>query len=154
MAHGGYATLEDAEFEKDGRIVNYRKVSLTEEGEELRSALDLRLYIPDSSAPTVLNQRATGRSQKPAKPHAQRDIQEPQLTPDELELERELKAWRREEAKKYNFPAFRIFGDKTLRAIVLDCPRTIEDLLHVNGIGPEKASKFGESICAICATKP
>lgn len=154
MARGGYAALEDAEFEKDGRMVNYRKVSLTEEGEELRSALDLHLYLPDSSTPTIPNKRSTNKSPKPAKPHAQRDIQEPQLTPDELELERELKAWRREEAKKYNFPAFRIFGDKTLRAIVLDCPRTIEDLLHVNGIGPEKASKFGESICAICATKP
>jgi superfamily II DNA helicase RecQ len=62
-----------------------------------------------------------------------------------------LKAWRSEEAKKNNFPAFRVFGDKTLRAIVLDCPKTLDDLLQVSGIGPEKAAMFGESICAICA---
>src|SRR6185437_15277173 len=78
MARGGYAALEDAEFEKDGRMVNYRKVSLTEEGEELRSALDLHLYLPDSSTPTIPNKRSTNKSPKPAKPHAQRDIQEPQ----------------------------------------------------------------------------
>lgn len=153
MARGGYAQIEDAEFEKDGRTVNYRKVSLTEEGEELRGTFDLRLYIPDSPTTAAPQKRAAIKSSKPPKTIAQPTLQEPELTPNELELERQLKAWRREEAKKNNFPAFRIFGDKTLRAIVLDCPKTIEDLLRVNGIGSEKASKFGESICAICAAK-
>jgi superfamily II DNA helicase RecQ len=55
------------------------------------------------------------------------------------------------EAKKNGFPAFRIFGDKTLRSLVLERPRTIEDLLRVSGIGPEKASRFGDSICALCS---
>ncbi|MGH9586039.1 MAG: RecQ family ATP-dependent DNA helicase [Acidobacteriaceae bacterium] len=153
MARGGYATLENAAFEQDGRTVNYRKVSLTEEGEELRSAYDLHLYIPDSSAMVAPQKRATRKSSKPAKTIERPTTQEPELTPSELELEMELKAWRLGEAKKSKFAPYCVMSDKTLRAIVLDRPKTLEDLLQVNGIGPAKASKFGQSICAICASK-
>lgn len=149
MARGGYAMLENSEFEKDGRVVNYRKVSLTEEGEELRSSFGLRLFIHDAAEPSAPQKRS--RPKEMPKPAIASE--EAELTPAELDLEMRLKTWRREEAQKNNFPAFRIFGDKTLRAIVLDRPRTMEDLLRVNGIGPSKASKFGESICAICASK-
>lgn len=154
MARGGYAALEDTEFEKDGRTVAYKKISLTEAGEELYSMASLHLLIPDTHESTTPRKRATrDRKSNPAQPAkaAQPSADEPTLTLAEVELEEKLKAWRREEAKKYSFPAFRIFGDKTLRAIVLDRPKNIEDLLHVNGIGPEKAAKFGESICALCA---
>jgi RecQ family ATP-dependent DNA helicase len=154
MTGGGYATLEDAEFEKDGRTVTYRKVSLTDEGEELYSVANLRLFIPDSNTDAAKSTAPQHRTPQPKKTKAGKSsklIQEQELTPSELQLENKLKAWRLEEAKKSSFPAFRIFGDKTLRAIVLDRPTTMEDLLQVNGIGPEKAAKFGESICAICA---
>ena len=151
MARGGYATLENAEFEKDGRTVNYRKISLTEEGEELRSTVGTRLFVPDAAAEPPASKKKSRPKGTPSHAGGQATLTEPELSPSELDLEERLKAWRREEAKKLNFPAFRIFGDKTLRAIVLDCPRTIDDLLQVNGIGPEKTSKFGESICAICA---
>ncbi len=53
MARGGYATLEDAEFEKDGRTVAYQRVSLTDEGEELRTSVNLRLLVPDASPEAV-----------------------------------------------------------------------------------------------------
>ncbi|MFZ0662313.1 MAG: ATP-dependent DNA helicase RecQ [Acidobacteriaceae bacterium] len=154
MARGGYTTLEETEFEKDGRTVAYQKVSLTEQGEELHSVFDLRLFIPDASDTTAPQKRSAAKASKPATSNGKPALQEPELTPAELDLEKQLKAWRLDEAKKNNFPAFRIFGDKTLRAIVLDRPKTMEDLLQVNGIGPEKAAKFGESICAICAAKP
>lgn len=158
MARAGYAAVEDADFEKDGRTIAYKKVSLTEAGEELYSTTNLHLLIPDAPDYTT-PQKRVARDRKPkasasAKPEqliAQTQAQEPELTPAELQLEKKLKDWRREEAKKYNFSAFRIFGDKILRAIVLDRPKTIEDLLHVNGIGQEKAAKFGESICALCS---
>ncbi len=153
MTVGGYASLEDAEFEKDGRTVAYRKVSLTDEGEELFNATNLRLFIPDAADSAAPKKRAPQAGMSKAAKSGERSTaqSEPELNPSELDLEKKLKAWRLEEAKKYKFPPFRIFGDKTLRAIVLDRPKTIEDLLQVNGIGPEKAAKFGESICAICA---
>jgi RecQ family ATP-dependent DNA helicase len=152
MARGGYLALEDAEFEKDGRSVAYRKASLTDDGEQLFSLSGLRLLIPDAAAPqkqVTEKGKTSPRSLKAGK--ADVSISRPELTAAEAELEKALKAWRLDEAKRNNFPAFRIFGDKTLRAIVLDRPKTMEDLLRVSGIGPEKAARFGESICAICA---
>jgi superfamily II DNA helicase RecQ len=152
MARGGYATLEDAEFEKDGRAVAYRRVGLTDEGEELRSATRLCLFIPDvNSEPAIPAIRTAPGKSKAGKLASRAPQLEPELTPAELDLEKRLRAWRLEEAKRNSFPAFRIFGDKTLRAVVLDRPTTIQDLLHVSGIGPEKAAKFGADICAICA---
>jgi superfamily II DNA helicase RecQ len=157
MARGGYATLEDAEFEAEGRTITYRKVRLTDEGEELRGSVNLRLFVPDTSPEPVetpaARKRAGGSAKKKDEVTERASQAEPELTASELDLEKRLRAWRLDEAKRNNFPAFRIFGDKTLRAIVLDCPTTIEDLLRVNGIGPEKAAKFGESICGICAVK-
>ncbi|MGB7191162.1 MAG: ATP-dependent DNA helicase RecQ [Acidobacteriaceae bacterium] len=151
MACGGYATLEDADFEKDGRTVAYKKVGLTEEGEELRSAVNLRLFIPDASDSTAPQKRAArDKKSKPVKSTAQSPAQEAELTPAELDLEKRLKDWRLEQAKKLKLPTYCIFANKTLRAIVLDRPRNIEDLLRVNGIGPEKAARFGESICTLC----
>jgi ATP-dependent DNA helicase RecQ len=157
MARGGYASFEDAEFEKDGRMIAYRKVSLNDAGEEIDSATRLRLFLPDARAESDDKARSKGKrsrgqtSSSEAKGSAAAAV-EAAFTPQEAELEKKLRAWRLEEAKKNGFPAFRVFGDKTLRGIVLERPRTMEDLLRVDGIGPEKASRFGESICAICSS--
>jgi RecQ family ATP-dependent DNA helicase len=63
ITRGGYTSLEDAEFEKDGRTVAYRKVSLTEEGEELFNTSSLT-----SSSPTPPNRRGRNVRRKPENP--------------------------------------------------------------------------------------
>jgi len=150
MARGGYVTLEDAAFETQGKTIAYRKASLTDIGEELvasgAAASFSDLFVPDAPGATLSSSATKPLKRKAAKMPETEEA----LTAEEAELEKRLKSWRSEEAKKYSFPAFRIFGDKTLRSIVLERPRTIEDLLRVQGIGPEKASRFGESICRIC----
>jgi ATP-dependent DNA helicase RecQ len=156
MARGGYAVFEDAEFEKDGRTIAYRKVSLTDAGEEIDRGTRLHMFLPDAHAEGAQKTRVRGKSKILAGSGAGQQkkllvAEEVMYSPQEIELEKKLRRWRLEEAKKSGFPAFRIFGDKTLRGIVLERPRTIEDLLRVDGIGPEKASRFGESICAICS---
>jgi superfamily II DNA helicase RecQ len=158
MARGGYAAFEDAEFEKDGRMIAYRKVSLTDAGEEIDSATRLRLFLPDARVESDDKARSRSKGKRSTERASASETKgsavaavEVALSPQEAELESKLRAWRLEEAKKNGFPAFRIFGDKTLRGIVLERPRTMEDLLRVDGIGPEKASRFGESICAICS---
>jgi superfamily II DNA helicase RecQ len=156
MARGNYAVFEDAEFEKDGRTIAYRKVSLTDAGEEIDRGRRLHMFLPDAPAEGAEKTRVRGKGKAPAGSESaqQRKLlaaEDALYSPQEVELEKKLRTWRREEAKKNGFPAFRIFGDKTLRSIVLERPLTIEDLLRVDGIGPEKASRFGESICAICS---
>jgi ATP-dependent DNA helicase RecQ len=153
LARGGYATLEEAAFETDGRTIPYRKVSLTAEGEDL-TAVPPELLLPDAAGTETQDRsRKSARSTKknsPSKSAAPSEDDAP-FTPAEAEREKRLRVWRSGEAKKHGFPAFRIFGDKTLRAIVLERPRTMDDLLQISGIGPEKASRFGTEICSICA---
>ena len=50
-----------------------------------------------------------------------------------------------------NVPAFCILGNRTLQAIAAECPKTIDDLMTISGVGPSKAEKFGKAICRICA---
>jgi RecQ family ATP-dependent DNA helicase len=155
MARGGYAEIEDAEFEKDGRSIAYRKVSLTDAGEEIHSATRLNLFLAGAldgnDKKSQSRRKGTSSPSRPASLAKLPVEVEVPLSPQEADLEKKLRAWRVEEARKHGFPAFRIFGDKTLRGIVLERPRTMDDLLRVDGIGPEKASRFGESICAICS---
>ncbi|HEX3470449.1 MAG TPA: ATP-dependent DNA helicase RecQ [Silvibacterium sp.] len=156
MARGSYIIFEDAEFESEGRTIAYRKVSLTDEGEELSSTTALRLFVPEARSPEPPKHRSekSGSGKKaeriPQRKTASDDTEE-SLTPSELELEMKLKAWRLDEARKNGFAAFVILSNKTLRSIVRERPSTVEDLLRVPGIGPGKAARFGESICAICA---
>lgn len=156
MARSGYASLEDAVFEKDGREIAYRKISLTDAGEDIDHGTSLRILIPDSHVENSGKTPARGRKKSDsaassAKQSSLKIDAAPVYSAEEAELEKKLRAWRMDEARKNGFPAFRIFGDKTLRSLVLERPRTTEDLLRVAGIGPEKASRFGDSICALCS---
>ena len=45
-----------------------------------------------------------------------------------------------------NVPPYVIFGDKTLRDIASKKPETVEALMECNGIGENKADRFGKAI--------
>ena len=66
--------------------------------------------------------------------------------PQSLEIVAVLKKWRKQTAEKMNVPPYVIFGDKTLHDIAQKKPQTIEELLECNGIGENKAQKFGQAI--------
>jgi ATP-dependent DNA helicase RecQ len=72
------------------------------------------------------------------------------LTLEQKALEQNLRDWRKSEAAKTGKPAFIVFGDSVLNNIVHAQPQTINDLLNVNGIGPEKADRYGADIIALC----
>lgn len=57
-----------------------------------------------------------------------------------------LKKWRLTEAHARNVPAFYILGDKTLNAIALAKPLSLQALKNVKGIGPHKLNEYGEDI--------
>jgi len=73
------------------------------------------------------------------------------LTPDQLLLDAELRAWRKAESERMGLPQFFVLGASTLRSIVLLRPKTIAQLQSIAGIGPDKAEKFGASIVNICS---
>lgn len=74
------------------------------------------------------------------------------LTDSELALLNALKKWRAEEAKKSGVPAFYIFSNKVLEALVRVKPATENALVRdVKGIGPQKAEKFGPDVLSLIA---
>ena len=57
-----------------------------------------------------------------------------------------LKEWRLARARAAETPAYTIFDDKTLTAIVENEPRTKTALRAVPGIGPVKLERYGDEV--------
>jgi RecQ family ATP-dependent DNA helicase len=146
LATAGLVEIEDASFEKDGRAVNYRRASLTREGEERPEAAPLGLRVRESAG------RATApRRERPPKARENSPSPARPLDPGGEALERRLREWRLALAKRERKPAFLIFGDGVLRAIAHARPRTLSALAAVHGVGPAKVERFGADICRLCA---
>lgn len=64
----------------------------------------------------------------------------------QLELLKNLKAWRLKTATELDQPAFVIFSDKSLRDLVAKRPQSLDDLQHVYGFGPAKIERFGTDV--------
>ncbi|HZA04127.1 MAG TPA: ATP-dependent DNA helicase UvrD2 [Propionibacteriaceae bacterium] len=71
-------------------------------------------------------------------------------TYDEATMSR-LREWRRQEAAEQKLPAYCIFTDATLVALAESRPRNSAELVKIQGLGPAKASKYGEHVLAILA---
>jgi DNA helicase-2/ATP-dependent DNA helicase PcrA len=67
------------------------------------------------------------------------------------DLVAQLKTWRLERARSQGVPAFVVFNDRTLEAIVSALPSSPEGLLEVPGIGPTKLEAYGDDLLDILA---
>ena len=72
------------------------------------------------------------------------------LTAEQQALDQRLRDWRKAESQRIGLPQFFVLGSSALRSIVLIRPRTVAQLQTIDGIGPEKAAKFGTSIVELC----
>ena len=72
------------------------------------------------------------------------------LDPIQQELEEKLRAWRKVESERMGLPQFFVLGTSTLRSIVLERPKTLDQLLKIKGVGQEKLERFGASILEVC----
>ncbi|MGA9489342.1 MAG: HRDC domain-containing protein, partial [Mycobacterium sp.] len=113
------------------------------------------LLIKDAAGATSSKSRKSAakssgtRSAGSTKSAAKREA--PSFTPAQKDLEARLREWRKAEAAKTRKPPFLIFSDSSLENIVVAAPRNISSLLQVNGIGPEKADRYGAAIIALCS---
>jgi DNA helicase II / ATP-dependent DNA helicase PcrA len=71
---------------------------------------------------------------------------------DEATMNR-LREWRRQEAAEQKLPAYCVFTDATLIALAEGRPRNAVELVKIQGLGPAKASKYGEQVLAILAAE-
>jgi ATP-dependent DNA helicase RecQ len=159
MARAGLIEIEEATFEKDGEILRFRKVILTEAGLEVRPASPLALLIGDG----IADEFRGGGTDLPRKKKAQTADRSPGGKPVGIATNRApasaasealaavLREWRTAEAKRLGLPAFIVLHDRTLRAVALARPANVAQLLAIDGIGPAKAERFGVDILKLCA---
>ena len=155
MRRAGLITSEEATFESsEGKVISYRKISLTEEGFGTRATTPTPLLLSDGIveefAPRNKQEsRARGTKSKPA-----REATAPpaELTGASAELAAKLKEWRASEAKRLRVPAYVVMHDRTLNAVAAARPSNPRQLLDVDGMGPAKVERFGDAILALCAS--
>ena len=157
--------IENAEFEKNGEVLRFRKVRLTEDGMEVRPATELPLLIGDglaaefdagNSTPTrKKNAKAGADKTQPARPKRATtgsDRAPAQLSPAAEALAVRLREWRNAEARRLGVPAYIVLHDRTLQAVAAARPVNRAQLLSIDGIGPAKVERFGEAILKVCAS--
>ncbi len=74
------------------------------------------------------------------------------LKPKQLAVLREAAAWREEEARARNIPRGRILRDETLLEIAASCPRDVEALRHIRGIGSHFSPKWTDALLGCVET--
>jgi RecQ family ATP-dependent DNA helicase len=161
MTRSGLIQIVDAEYEKDGEVRRFRKISLTDAGLEMRTISTVELLIDDGIVEEFAHTGQTAKRNRLPNGHAARVDSSKQyaaktpevpaeLTSEDEELVLRLKAWRASEAKRLGVPTFVILHDKTLRAVARTRPGTPNQLLAINGFGPAKVEKFGDAILELC----
>ena len=76
-------------------------------------------------------------------------VRDAEPTPDERR--EKLREWRLSTARVAGVPAYVVFNDRTLDALVETVPRTPEDLAAVPGLGPVKISRYGDALLELLA---
>jgi RecQ family ATP-dependent DNA helicase len=151
MTRAGWIAIEDTVFEKAGKAIAYRKVTLAQRGEELHPMTPDELLLKTDSGHAQA-QAEPKRKSKSGGTRREGDTPavEVDLSPAARALEERLRTWRQAEAKKRGVPAFLILHDQTLRAIAAARPGSLKQLLTIPGIGPAKAETYGEELVSLC----
>jgi ATP-dependent DNA helicase RecQ len=76
------------------------------------------------------------------------------LTPDEQSRFDALRVWRAALAKEARVPAYVVLPDRTLKALAVEPPATLQGLANIPGIGPAKLDRYGASLMATLAALP
>jgi ATP-dependent DNA helicase RecQ len=117
---------------------------------EAGAASRLGAALPDEAGPT------TGMRTKRRRGKARTEelITAPEPNAAEDALFDELRALRREIADREHVPAYVIFHDATLREMAALRPRTMDELLDINGVGERKLEKYGSAFLRALSGRP
>jgi superfamily II DNA helicase RecQ len=80
MLRAGLIEVEEAEFEKDGKVIPYRKISLTNAGIDVRATTPLALLFSDGIVEEFGGTRSSSRK-KPAPPKRKPATEKPSASP-------------------------------------------------------------------------
>ena len=162
MVRAGLIGIEDAEFEKEGQLIKFRKVRLTEAGLEMRATAPLSLLISDGIVEEFAGRSAMPSRAKKSKTAATKSATKAgsgktdaaaipvSLTVEDEGVAARLKEWRAAEARRLGVPAYVVLHDRTLNALAAARPKNPNEMLKIDGIGPAKVERFGEAILGLC----
>ena len=166
LVRAGLVTLAQGSFEKDGRVIEFQRASLTQEGHRVDRDALAEVPLEEASAPGARGTRrrkarrgsrseASGRrgSRSEASGRAPRrersvDLGDAAVSP---ELVEQLRAWRLSESRRRKVPAFRVMNNRTLLALAEHRPGDERALLAVPGVGPSMVRTYGEKLIELCA---
>jgi ATP-dependent DNA helicase RecQ len=153
MVRAGIVEIEEAEFEKNGEVLRFRKVRLTDAGLEVRSTMALPLLLGDGIVEEFDVASSAAPRKKSAKTKAARDADSAPLQLDAAAeaLAGQLREWRTAESRRLGIPAYMVLHERSLHAIAMARPANLAQLLAIDGIGPAKAERFGEAILKLCS---
>jgi DNA topoisomerase-3 len=158
MARAELLSFADAVFEKDGKQIPYRTVSLTQAGRATNETTSVLFVMKDAARPVskrkLLKKSGKSKGSRAAAARTQPGTKERAASvsgSDRHSIEQALRAWRLSEAKRRRVPAFRIFGDRALVSIATTAPRNEAELLAVQGIGSGIVKKYGAHIFRLIA---
>lgn len=159
LVRAGLVRLEDDAFEKEGRVIRFRRVFLTGAGSRPGATVEARIAVPPPSTAKARKTKglATKREALPKrgpipKPSAGKPARAagsargkagPEAPGALPALVDALRRWRLGEAKKHRLPAFRILTDLTLLDVAARRPRTEAELAEISGIGPSRLARYG-----------
>ena len=160
LVRAGCARIEDDEFEKDGRVIRFRRVYATGAGSRTGVPIDARVAVPPETAAKARKTKAAARKGAPVpkppakgRPSVQPDVGAegpgpgaPGALPPLVDA---LRRWRLGEAKRHRLPAFRVLTDLTLLDIAARRPRTEAELAAISGIGPARMERYGARLLEI-----
>jgi superfamily II DNA helicase RecQ len=155
MLRARLIAIEDAEFEKDGRVIPFRKISLSEAGFALRPTTPVELLISDGVVEELAATAKSSRSRQSKPLKAAAEILPASQNPAAAQaLAARLREWRSAEARRLGVPAYLVLHDRSLVALAEHRPANTNQLLAIEGIGPAKVEKFGAAILDLCAALP
>lgn len=153
------APLSEADCETDNKSVRSQILNLKERVEKeahvrlacvqaCAASFNAQLLLAARSAATLRDIGAPPkRKQKKSKLRAQEGDVFAKIADSPL-LDA-LRAWRTEQAASLGVPAYHLFSQKTLFALVAEVPTTTAALSKIHGIGPKKLAQYGDAILGI-----
>jgi len=153
LARAGLVEIRDDAFERDGKVIRFRRVRTTDRGrthdalETVRVPVSPELGLPDAKP---ARRRRPKKKEVEDRPFHQTVVEMPESASDASpELIAALREWRLAEARRRRVPAFRILSNRSLTAIAETRPLDEAGLLRIHGMGSKRLEKFGQTILQI-----
>lgn len=156
----GLARIENDSFINDqGEQIEFRRIGLTSDGRATPDPVSqVRLPAEGAGLPPAKKERTAKKSRarrkkdgangRPGGTQMGLGSVPPREGADEL-LASGLRSWRKTEAQRRGVPAFMIFNNQTLDALVAAKPTSEAQLLGVRGVGAALAKNYGSKLIQI-----